>query len=121
METRSTPQAFLTSYAPRLRAYNNSLLTPVIHSNAPAAPLSRTTKRGTTIVNYAEDGYDYDYEWGTEDFDMEEYTAISVWDELSELFTRQTQDLGTYDMTDYFTPRAELSAFQTSLRKTWPM
>ena len=60
METRSTPQAFLTSYAPRLRAYNNSLLTPVIHSNAPAAPLSRTTKRGTTIVNYAEDGYDYD-------------------------------------------------------------
>ncbi len=60
METRSTPQAFLSSYAPRLRAYNNSLLTPVVHSSAPSGPLSRTTKRGTTIVNYAEDGYDYD-------------------------------------------------------------
>lgn len=60
METRSTPQAFLSSYAPRLRAYNNSLLTPVVHSAAPSNPLSRTTKRGTTIVNYAEDGYDYD-------------------------------------------------------------
>lgn len=54
---RSKPQAFLTSYAPRLRAYNNSLLTPVLPS-APVAPLSRTTKRGTTIINYAEDGYD---------------------------------------------------------------
>ncbi|RYO86233.1 hypothetical protein DL766_004358 [Monosporascus sp. MC13-8B] len=60
MESPTTPQAFLSSYAPRLRAYNNSLLTPVIHSNAPAGPLSRTTKRGTTIVNYAEDGFDYD-------------------------------------------------------------
>ncbi|RYP03790.1 hypothetical protein DL764_004902 [Monosporascus ibericus] len=60
MESRTTPQAFLSSYAPRLRAYNNSLLTPVIHSNAPTGPLSRTTKRGTTIVNYAEDGFDYD-------------------------------------------------------------
>lgn len=54
---RSKPQAFLTTYAPRLRAYNNSLLTPVLPT-APAAPLSRTTKRGTTIINYAEDGYD---------------------------------------------------------------
>ncbi|KAK7750403.1 Chromatin structure remodeling complex protein sfh1 [Diatrype stigma] len=60
METRSTPQAFLSSYAPRLRAYNNSLLNPIIHATAPSNPLSRTTKRGTTIVNYAEDGYDYD-------------------------------------------------------------
>lgn len=55
---RSKPQAFLTSYAPRLRAYNNSLLTPVLPSSAPAGPASRTTKRGTTIINYAEDGYD---------------------------------------------------------------
>lgn len=42
--------------------YQNSLLTPVI---APAAALattsSRTTKRGTTAINYAEDGYD-DYD-----------------------------------------------------------
>jgi chromatin structure-remodeling complex subunit SFH1 len=44
-----------------LRTYNNSLLTPVIQQSAAvAAPLSRTTKRGTTAVNYAEDGYDYD-------------------------------------------------------------
>ncbi|KAL6915258.1 hypothetical protein FSST1_006753 [Fusarium sambucinum] len=55
---RSKPQAFLSSYAPRLRAYNNSLLTPVLPSSAPAGPVSRTTKRGTTIINYAEDGYD---------------------------------------------------------------
>ncbi|EFZ00369.2 Chromatin structure-remodeling complex subunit sfh1 [Metarhizium brunneum] len=54
---RSRPQAFQSSYAPRLRAYNNSLLTPVLPS-APSGPLSRTTKRGTTIINYAEDGYD---------------------------------------------------------------
>ncbi|OTB20089.1 hypothetical protein K445DRAFT_52960 [Daldinia sp. EC12] len=60
MEPRSTPQAFLSSYAPRLRVYNNSLLTPVIHSTAPTGPVSRTTKRGTTVINYAEDGYDYD-------------------------------------------------------------
>ncbi|KAL6403301.1 hypothetical protein AUP68_12641 [Ilyonectria robusta] len=55
---RSKPQAFLSSYAPRLRGYNNSLLTPVLPSSAPAGPISRTTKRGTTIINYAEDGYD---------------------------------------------------------------
>ncbi|RMJ19032.1 hypothetical protein BHE90_009472 [Fusarium euwallaceae] len=54
---RSKPQAFLSSYAPRLRGYNNSLLTPVLPS-APTGPVSRTTKRGTTIINYAEDGYD---------------------------------------------------------------
>ena len=54
---RSTPQAFQTSYAPRLRGYNNSLLTPVLPS-APSGPISRTTKRGTTLINYAEDGYD---------------------------------------------------------------
>jgi chromatin structure-remodeling complex subunit SFH1 len=54
---RSKPQAFLSTYAPRLRGYNNSLLTPVLPT-APTAPLSRTTKRGTTIINYAEDGYD---------------------------------------------------------------
>lgn len=54
---RSRPQAFLSTYAPRLRGYNNSLLTPVLPS-APTGPVSRTTKRGTTIINYAEDGYD---------------------------------------------------------------
>ncbi|KAF4943635.1 hypothetical protein FSARC_14871, partial [Fusarium sarcochroum] len=55
---RSKPQAFLSSYAPRLRGYNNSLLTPVLPSSVPTGPVSRTTKRGTTIINYAEDGYD---------------------------------------------------------------
>lgn len=55
---RAKPQAFQSSYAPRLRTYNNSLLTPVLPSTAPSGPISRTTKRGTTIINYAEDGYD---------------------------------------------------------------
>jgi chromatin structure-remodeling complex subunit SFH1 len=62
MSTKAPPQAFISSYAPRLRTYANSLLTPVIQpSTALAAPLARTTKRGTTAINYAEDGYD-DYD-----------------------------------------------------------
>src|SRR4051812_5146032 len=56
METRSKPQAFLSSYAPRLRTYNNALLTPAPPQSA--VPLQRTTKRGTTIKSYAEDQYD---------------------------------------------------------------
>lgn len=45
-----------------MRTYANSLLTPVIQPVATlAAPLSRTTKRGTVVINYAEDGYD-DYD-----------------------------------------------------------
>ncbi|CAK7233969.1 Chromatin structure remodeling complex protein sfh1 [Sporothrix curviconia] len=51
----SAPQAYWSSYAPRLRAYHNALLVPV-NPSAPVAP--KTTKRGTTIINYAEDGYD---------------------------------------------------------------
>lgn len=43
------------------------MLTPVIQpATALAAPLSRTTKRGTTAINYAEDGYD-DYDDDDED------------------------------------------------------
>lgn len=57
---KEEPQAFFSTYAPRLRTYANSLLTPVLPSAQPTGPLSRTTKRGTTIINYAEDGYDYD-------------------------------------------------------------
>ena len=64
MAAKSPPQASLSSYAPRLRIFNNSLLTPAVPSAAPAGPLSRMTKRGTTIINYAEDGYD--------DFDEDE-------------------------------------------------
>lgn len=57
----SNPQAFISSYAPRLRAYLNSLLTPVIPPTAAqSVPLSRTTKRGTTAINYAENEYDDD-------------------------------------------------------------
>jgi len=53
------PQAFLSSYAPRLRTYGNSLLAPVVPP-ANTLPAPRTTKRGTTAINYAEDGYDDD-------------------------------------------------------------
>lgn len=61
MTTQTTPQAFMSSYAPRLRAYANSLLTPVIPpTTAQNAPLSRTTKRGTIAINYAENEYDDD-------------------------------------------------------------
>ncbi|KAL2758995.1 hypothetical protein ACRALDRAFT_1075330 [Sodiomyces alcalophilus JCM 7366] len=57
MESREKPQACQSTYAPRLRTYNNALLTPVFPAAA-TGPISRTTKRGTTIINYAEDGYD---------------------------------------------------------------
>lgn len=65
MEDSPRPQASLTTLAPRLRTYHNSLLTPVLPT-AQAGPVSRTTKRGTTIINYAEDGYD-----DLEDYDSE--------------------------------------------------
>ncbi|KAI7523574.1 hypothetical protein KC331_g18591, partial [Hortaea werneckii] len=50
-QRRDCPQAFVSSYAPRIRTYGNSLLTPVQQQNA--APPMRTTKRGTTAINYA--------------------------------------------------------------------
>ncbi len=51
----------MSSYAPRLRNYGNALLTPVIpQTSAQSAPLSRTTKRGTIAINYAENEYDDD-------------------------------------------------------------
>ncbi|KAH7028387.1 hypothetical protein B0J12DRAFT_684074 [Macrophomina phaseolina] len=53
------PQAFISSYAPRIRTYGNSLLQPVIPQLTQIPP-ARTTKRGTTAINYAEDGYDDD-------------------------------------------------------------
>ncbi|KAL9127496.1 MAG: hypothetical protein Q9217_003652 [Psora testacea] len=52
------PQAFISSYAPRLRAYGNALLTPIIPQTVPTVPSARTTKRGTIAKNYAEDDYD---------------------------------------------------------------
>lgn len=62
MAPKNPPQSFISSYAPRLRTYANSLVTPVVQpATALAAPSVRTTKRGTTAINYAEDGYeDYD-------------------------------------------------------------
>jgi len=54
---KNPPQAFLSSYAPRIRTYGNSLLTPVI-PQVIQVPTVRTTKRGTTAINYAEDGFD---------------------------------------------------------------
>jgi chromatin structure-remodeling complex subunit SFH1 len=61
------PQAFISSYAPRLRNYGNSLIAPVVPQASTIIP-TRTTKRGTTAINYAEDGYDdedfYDSEAG---------------------------------------------------------
>lgn len=60
MAQQPSPQAFLSTYAPRLRAYANSLLTPVLPQTAQTAPLSRTTKRGTIAINYAENEYDDD-------------------------------------------------------------
>ena len=49
----NAPQAFVSSYAPRIRTYGNSLLTPV--QPQLAIPPIRTTKRGTTAINYAEE------------------------------------------------------------------
>ena len=51
-------RGYITSYAPRLRQYSNALLTPVVPPSQ-VGP-SRTTKRGTTTINYAEDGFDDD-------------------------------------------------------------
>jgi chromatin structure-remodeling complex subunit SFH1 len=49
----NAPQAFVSSYAPRIRTYGNSILAPVQPQNA--IPPMRTTKRGTTAINYSED------------------------------------------------------------------
>ncbi|KAF2869761.1 hypothetical protein BDV95DRAFT_497449 [Massariosphaeria phaeospora] len=51
------PQAFMSSYAPRLRSYGNALLSPIVPI-ANTLPPPRTTKRGTAVISYAEDGYD---------------------------------------------------------------
>lgn len=54
MSRTNVPQAFVSSYAPRIRTYANSLLTPAAPTANLIAPL-RTTKRGTTAINYSED------------------------------------------------------------------
>ena len=56
------PQAFVSAFAPRLRAHLNSLVSPVIPPAAQIGPTSRTTKRGTAVLNYAEDNFDDDFD-----------------------------------------------------------
>lgn len=57
-------RGYITSYPPRVRQFGNALLTPVIPP-AQVGPAPRTTKRGTTAINYAEDGFDdEDFEEG---------------------------------------------------------
>jgi chromatin structure-remodeling complex subunit SFH1 len=53
-------QASVNTWAPRVRTYANAFITPVIQPTAQNALSVRTTKRGTTAINYAEDGYDDD-------------------------------------------------------------
>lgn len=61
-------QAFQSEYAPRIRQYVNPLATPILVTQAiPGA--GRTTKRGTTVINYADDAFDDD------DFDDSESTG----------------------------------------------
>lgn len=55
------PQAFISTYAPRLRSYGNSLISPIVPASN-TLPVPRTTKRGTAVISYAEDGYDDDFD-----------------------------------------------------------
>lgn len=52
-------QSFVSSYPPRLRQFANTLLQPVVPTQN-VGTTGRTTKRGTTIINYADDAYDDD-------------------------------------------------------------
>ncbi|KAF9891281.1 Chromatin structure remodeling complex protein sfh1 [Aspergillus nanangensis] len=52
-------RGYITSYPPRIRQYSNALLAPVFPTTQ-VGPTPRTTKRGTTAINYAEDGFDDD-------------------------------------------------------------
>lgn len=52
-------RGYITSYPPRVRQYGNALLTPVVPPTQ-AGSTPRITKRGTTAINYAEDGFDDD-------------------------------------------------------------
>lgn len=70
ISTRSRPpQSFVSSYAPRVRQYSNGLIAPAVQPPNVIPPI-RTTKRGTTAINYAEDGY------GSDDFDETDGSAV---------------------------------------------
>ncbi|KAF2131563.1 SNF5-domain-containing protein [Dothidotthia symphoricarpi CBS 119687] len=47
------PQAFMSSYAPRLRSHGNSLISPIVPASN-TLPAPRVTKRGTAVISYAE-------------------------------------------------------------------
>lgn len=47
------PQAFISSYAPRLRSHGNSLISPIVPASN-TLPAPRVTKRGTAVISYAE-------------------------------------------------------------------
>lgn len=49
----NAPQAFVSSFAPRIRTFGNSLLTSVQPQTV--LPQIRMTKRGTTAINYSEE------------------------------------------------------------------
>ncbi|KAJ4296785.1 Chromatin structure remodeling complex protein sfh1 [Kalmusia sp. IMI 367209] len=59
------PQAFISTYAPRLRSYGNSLISPIVPPSN-TLPVPRTTKRGTAVISYAEDGFDDDFDEDSE-------------------------------------------------------
>lgn len=54
----SPVRGYITSYPPRVRQYGNALLTPILPPTQGTLP--PRTKRGTTAINYAEDGFDDD-------------------------------------------------------------
>jgi chromatin structure-remodeling complex subunit SFH1 len=58
--SQTPAQASVNTWAPRIRTYANALVTPVIEKATQNTLSVRTTKRGTTAINYAEDGYDDD-------------------------------------------------------------
>lgn len=88
------PQAFMSTYAPRIRSCNNPLLVPV-----PSAPSLNRSKRNTTVVNYAEDGFD--------DSDFED----------SDGYRRSTR---TSRRSDH-TPAVERTQLETGIEATEPV
>lgn len=44
-----------------MRSYGNSLISPIVPASN-TLPVPRTTKRGTAVISYAEDGYDDNFE-----------------------------------------------------------
>lgn len=67
-------------------------------------------------------GFEYEYEWATEEY-ADEYAAISVWDEISQLFETMGRALGASNtaLETKFKPcliRLHVSQGMTSLKRT---